>query len=130
MIFGHNQAVVEIQEILGEDSISTDDDVLLLHGYSSWSTSNVDTLPVAVAYPKSTQETAEIAKICYKYKVPISELPCFLVISIFLPALTGCAIIVPFSGGSSLEGNFSAPYGGISVDFTYMDKILAFHENE
>ncbi|KAF8424338.1 oxidoreductase, FAD-binding protein [Tirmania nivea] len=102
------KAVVEIQELLGEDSISTDNEVLLLHGYSSWSTSNVDRLPVAVAYPRSTQETAEIAKICYKYKVPI----------------------IPFSGGSSLEGNFSAPYGGISVDFTHMDKILAFHEDD
>jgi hypothetical protein len=29
---------------------------------------------MAVAYPKSTEEAAEIAKICYKYKVPMSEL--------------------------------------------------------
>jgi len=42
----------------------------------------------------------------------------------------GCATTVPFSGGSSLEGNFSAPYGGISVDFAHMDKILAFHGDE
>jgi len=74
LTIGHYQAVIEIQEILGEDSVSTDDEVLLLHGYSPWSTSNVDRLPAAVAYPKSTQETAEIAKICYKYKIPISEL--------------------------------------------------------
>jgi FAD/FMN-containing dehydrogenase len=29
---------------------------------------------VAVAYPKSTEEAAEIARICYKYNVPMSEL--------------------------------------------------------
>jgi len=37
---------------------------------------------------------------------------------------------VPFSGGSSLEGNFSAPYGGISVDFRDMDQILQFNEGD
>lgn len=36
--------------------------------------------------------------------------------------------MVPYSGGSSLEANFSAPYGGMSIDFAYMDKIVAFHE--
>lgn len=44
-----------------------------LHGYSEWSSINIDQLPVAVAYPKSTEEVASIAKVCYKYKVPMSE---------------------------------------------------------
>lgn len=39
-------------------------------------------------------------------------------------------LVVPFSGGSSLEGNFTAPYGGMSLDFTYMDRIVDFHEAE
>lgn len=37
---------------------------------------------------------------------------------------------VPYSGGSSLEANFSAPYGGMSIDFTHMDKIVALHADE
>ena len=37
---------------------------------------------------------------------------------------------VPFSGGSSLEGNFAAPYGGMSIDFSHMDKIIKFNEEE
>jgi hypothetical protein len=68
------QAVNEIQQRLGEESISTDDEDLRTHGYSEWSSINIDRLPVAVAYPKSTEETAEIARICYEYKVPMSEL--------------------------------------------------------
>jgi len=80
---------------------------LAAHGYSEWSTVN-EGLPVAVAYPKSTQEVSQIAKVCNKYHIPI----------------------IPFSGGSSLEGNFSAPYGGVSVDFAYMDQILEFHEGD
>lgn len=35
-----------------------------------------------------------------------------------------------FSGGSSLEGNYSAPHGGISVDFAHMDQVIAFHEDD
>ena len=38
--------------------------------------------------------------------------------------------LIPYSGGSSLEGNFSAPYGGVSVDFAYMDKIVQFNKDD
>jgi D-lactate dehydrogenase (cytochrome) len=41
---------------------------------------------------------------------------------------TSCA--VPYSGGSSVEGNFSAPYGGICIDFAMMDQILALHKDD
>ncbi|KAJ6264217.1 hypothetical protein Dda_0360 [Drechslerella dactyloides] len=101
-------AIHEIRNTLGEESISTDDEDLLLHGYSEWSTTNVERLPVAVAYPKNTEEVSRIAKTCHKYRVPM----------------------IPFSGGSSLEGNFSAPYGGVSIDFSYMDQILTLHEED
>lgn len=37
---------------------------------------------------------------------------------------------VPYSGGSSLEANFSAPLGGMSIDFTFMDKIIALHADD
>lgn len=38
--------------------------------------------------------------------------------------------MIPFSGGSSLEGNFSAPFGGFSIDFAFMDQILELHEDD
>jgi D-lactate dehydrogenase (cytochrome) len=91
-----------------EDIISTDPEDLHAHGYSEWSSSNPEGLPVAVAYPRSTAQVAAIARISNKYRIPI----------------------IPYSGGSSLEGNFSAPYGGISVDFAYMDKIIQFNKDD
>jgi D-lactate dehydrogenase (cytochrome) len=93
---------------LGEDSISTDDEDLESHGYSEWSSINSEQLPVAVAYPKSTEEVSQIAKVCSKYRMPM----------------------VPYSGGSSLEGNFSAPHGGMCIDFAFMDKIIKLHDED
>ncbi|KAI1366607.1 putative D-lactate protein [Xylaria arbuscula] len=95
---------------LGEDDdiVSIDAEDLHMHGYSEWSTVNPDGLPVAVVYPRSTEQVSVIARICHKYRIPI----------------------IGYSGGSSLEGHFSAPYGGISVDFAYMGKILQFNKDD
>ena len=38
--------------------------------------------------------------------------------------------MIPYSGGSSLEANFSAPFGGMSIDFAFMDQLLAIHEED
>ncbi len=38
--------------------------------------------------------------------------------------------MIPYSGGSSLEANFAAPYGGMSIDFAFMDQIVALHEDD
>ncbi|CAI6094005.1 unnamed protein product [Clonostachys chloroleuca] len=103
------RAIKKITEELGnKDIISTDPEDLHAHGYSAWSTVNPDNLPVAVAYPRTTEQVSTIARICYEHKVPI----------------------IPYSGGSSLEGNFSAPYGGVSVDFAYMDRILQLNKDD
>ncbi|KFH43560.1 D-lactate dehydrogenase [cytochrome]-like protein [Hapsidospora chrysogenum ATCC 11550] len=96
------------REIGDDDAISTDPEDLRAHGYSEWSTVNPETLPVAVAYPRSTEQVSTIARICHEHRVPI----------------------IAYSGGSSLEGNFSAPYGGVSVDFAYMDQIIQFNRDD
>ncbi|KAH6661794.1 hypothetical protein F5X68DRAFT_226029 [Plectosphaerella plurivora] len=85
------RAVDAIRNALGEDAVSIEDEILQAHGYSEWSTTNIDRLPVAVVYPSSTEEVSTIAKICHEFRVPM----------------------VPYSGGSSVEGHFSAPFGGI-----------------
>ena len=38
--------------------------------------------------------------------------------------------MIPYSGGSSLEGNFSALYGSMSIDFAHMDNIIQIHEDD
>ncbi|XHG08741.1 hypothetical protein AWENTII_011834 [Aspergillus wentii] len=102
------KAVDEIHHLLGEDGVSTDDEIVKAHGYSEWSSINIDALPVAVVFPTCTEDVAKIAKLCSKYKVPLT----------------------PYSGGSSVEGHFSAPFGGISVDFVYMNNVVDFHPDD
>ncbi|KAL6917084.1 hypothetical protein FSST1_008579 [Fusarium sambucinum] len=101
-------AVEEIRQALGEDAVSIEDEILYSHGYSDWSTINIDRLPVAVTFPTSTEEVAIIARICHKRRVPM----------------------IPYSGGSSVEGHFSAPFGGVSVDFVNMNQILQVHADD
>ncbi|KAL2868433.1 uncharacterized protein BJX67DRAFT_57710 [Aspergillus lucknowensis] len=100
------KAILELRAKLGDETISTEEDDLQRHGFSEWSSVNSDCLPVAIAYPSSTEDVSEIAKVCSKYKMPM----------------------VPYCGGSSLEANFSAPYGGLTIDFAYMNKVLELHE--
>ncbi len=60
-------------------------------------------LPDAVAFARSTEEVAEIVKIC---------------------AAHGCPV-VPFGTGTSLEGQVMARDGGVTIDLTGMDEVLS-----
>ncbi|KAK6906982.1 hypothetical protein I203_100971 [Kwoniella mangroviensis CBS 8507] len=90
-----------------EDKVSTDDDDLRSHGISDWSYHPAKK-PTVVVWVESTEEVQHVVKIAQRYKVPIT----------------------PFSGGTSLEGHFSSPFGGISLDVSFMDKVLKVSESD
>jgi D-lactate dehydrogenase (cytochrome) len=64
--------------------------------------------PDIVVFPETTQEVAEIIKLCSSAGVPA----------------------VPFGAGTSLEGNTAAVAGGVCLDFSRMNKILSVHEKD
>jgi D-lactate dehydrogenase (cytochrome) len=100
-----NEAIEQVQALLG-DRISTSEAVLSQHGHDEfW---HHAALPDAVCWPATTEEVSEIAKICNA---------------------TGCPI-VPFGTGTSVEGNVQAVRGGISVDVTNMNEILAVNPDD
>ncbi|PCH37975.1 hypothetical protein WOLCODRAFT_135969 [Wolfiporia cocos MD-104 SS10] len=100
------RAILELRETFPEEIVSTDPDDLHVHGYSE-NDYHPGSSPTVVVFPGSTEDVVKIVKIANKYKMPIT----------------------PYSGATSLEGNFRAPdVGGICVDVSGMDKILEIHE--
>ena len=59
-------------------------------------------LPLGVAFPNTTEEVAQIVKICNDHSVPI----------------------VPFGMGTSLEGHVLGNEKGITVSLEKMNKIM------
>ena len=64
--------------------------------------------PDAVAFPASTEEVQAIVRICAAHGLPV----------------------IPFGTGTSLEGQINAPFGGVSVDFRDMNRVLAVHPQD
>src|SRR6187549_965795 len=62
--------------------------------------------PDAVVFAETEAEVSEVVKLCAASRVPI----------------------IPFGTGTSLEGHVNAPFGGVSVDLSRMNRIIAVHE--
>ena len=59
-----------------------------------------------MVWPHSTAEVSAIACLCSQYGVPM----------------------VPYGAGSSVEGHTLAIHGGICIDLSQMNRIVAIHE--
>jgi D-lactate dehydrogenase (cytochrome) len=64
--------------------------------------------PEAIAFPHTIDEVVRVVKLCAEKRVPI----------------------VAFGAGTSLEGHLNAPYGGIALDFSHMDKIVRVNASD
>ena len=93
------ETIAEIRQWLG-DRLSTAPAVREQHGKDQ--TWNPGAPPDAVAFVRSTEEVQRIVQACAKHRTPI----------------------IPYGTGTSLEGHFSAPFGGISIDLSQMNRIL------
>jgi len=64
--------------------------------------------PDIVIFAHNTQDVQEVVRICAEHKVPV----------------------IAFGAGSSLEGQVNAPAGGVSIDLTQMNCVLAVHAED
>jgi D-lactate dehydrogenase (cytochrome) len=64
--------------------------------------------PDAVVFPQFAEDVQDIVRICAAHRVPV----------------------IPFGTGTSLEGHVNAPYGGVSIDFRDMNRVLAVHAED
>ena len=65
-------------------------------------------LPDIVVFPDTTEEIVEIVKLCAANRVPI----------------------IPFGTGTSFEGHVNAPWGGVCVDTSRMNRLLMVHAED
>ncbi|GBG88747.1 hypothetical protein CBR_g48275 [Chara braunii] len=94
--------IIDLQAILGDgDRVVTDDEECKVHAIPWNSYHDSPACPGAVVYPRSTEEVLEIVKTCARYKVPL----------------------IPYGGGTSLEGHTTTPKGGVSIDMNQMKAI-------
>jgi len=64
--------------------------------------------PDAVVFVESTEEVAEIVRCCHRHRVPV----------------------IPYGAGSSVEGHLLAVRGGVSIDLSGMNRVLAVHAED
>jgi D-lactate dehydrogenase (cytochrome) len=65
-------------------------------------------LPDAVVFASSTDEVAWVARLCHQHKVPL----------------------IPYGAGSSIEGHLLAVHGGISLDLSGMNQMVAVNSED
>ncbi len=64
--------------------------------------------PDAVVFAQSTEDVIAVVKTCAECRVPV----------------------IPFGTGTSLEGQVNAPFGGISLDVSQMNRVLEVHQED
>lgn len=98
-------ARAQLAQTLG-DRLSLSKSDLALHGRSE---THFPTLPPdAVAYPETTEDVAQIMRICAAHGVPV----------------------IGWGTGTGLEGHTSAVRGGVSVDFSRMNRVLQVNADD
>ena len=88
------------------DRLQTGEAVRRQHGHTLTWLKNQP--PDAVIWPDNTEEVQEVVRVASAHRVPI----------------------IPFGAGTSLEGHLNAPRGGISLDFSRMNRIISVNDRD
>lgn len=103
-------ALEKIINVVGKNNVSSESDLLDMHTKTIIQVRQPKATekPQVIVYPSSTDEVSKVLKICHEHRVPITA----------------------YSGGTSLEGQITPVYGGISLDMSKMDKVIEIHEKD
>ncbi|KAG0598245.1 hypothetical protein M758_12G057200 [Ceratodon purpureus] len=97
--------LADLRAACGEDRVIVDEEERSFHS-KPWNTYHVvEAIPDVVVHPKSQEEIVAVVKACAKYKVPV----------------------IPFAGGTSLEGQTMTPYKGVSINMNSMKRVKELH---
>ena len=99
------RALAQLQELLGT-RVTASDSVREHHSHGE--SYHLPALPDLVCFPESTGEVSAVVNIAREHSLPV----------------------VPFGAGTSLEGHVHAIRGGISVDLTRMNRVVAIRPDD
>jgi D-lactate dehydrogenase (cytochrome) len=88
------------------NKLVTSEAVRIQHGHTLTWVANAP--PDAVVFVDSTEDVVDVVRICAEHDAPI----------------------IPFGAGTSLEGHVNALHGGVSIDMSRMDRLLAVHAED
>ncbi|RLJ86701.1 FAD-binding oxidoreductase [Planococcus citreus] len=101
MAIPHQEKILHnLAEFLTSEQISVNETIKELHGRDE--SYHAMQLPDIVVFPETAEQVSKIMKLSQQYAIPV----------------------VPFGLGSSLEGHVIPEQGGITVDFSLMNKVL------
>lgn len=101
MAIPHQEKILHnLAEFLTSEQVSVNATIKELHGRDE--SYHAMQLPDIVVFPETAEQVSKIMKLSQQYAIPI----------------------VPFGLGSSLEGHVIPEQGGITVDFSLMNKVL------
>jgi D-lactate dehydrogenase (cytochrome) len=109
--YGDSSALIaELKPLLKEDQITVSTSELDNHSDSFFSTDHPaeKERPDAIIYPESTKEVSLIMRHAHKHHVPI----------------------VPYTGGTSLEGHYIPTRRGVCIDLSRMNKIVKLNKED
>ena len=100
----------EFIALLGAERVNLDLAARVAHSSTEWSAAPRGPLDryAMIVLPSSTAEVSSIAKICHRRRIPMTA----------------------FSGGTSLEGTLAAIHGGVCIDFSLMNKVVAVRKDD
>lgn len=100
------QTVLAVLKQKFGERVQTGTSICEQHGHTTTWIENQP--PDGVVFAHSTAEVADIVTICSAHEVPV----------------------IAYGTGTSLEGHLNAPAGGISIDVSQMDKVLAVNAGD
>jgi len=100
------QALIDALRHRFDQRFSQGESIRLQHGRDE--SVHPPELPDGVVFAESTEEVAEVVRLCAAHKTPV----------------------IPYGAGSSVEGHLLAVRGGISIDLSGMNRVLAIHAED
>ncbi|KAF5543318.1 d-lactate dehydrogenase (cytochrome) [Fusarium mexicanum] len=103
-------ACKEFAAILGPENVSTERTDLITHSgsdYQSYAwTEESAILSQVILYPETTKQVSELMKVCFRRRLPVT----------------------PYSGGTSIEGQYIPHLQGVCIDFGRMNNIVELNK--